>query len=42
LGNSCRYIEGYAAKLKLTPAAACLKVMAETERVLTLILASGK
>jgi hypothetical protein len=42
LGNSYRYIEGYAAKLKLSPAAACLKVMAETEKVLTLILRSGK
>nr|MBI9047359.1 hypothetical protein [Anaerolineaceae bacterium] len=41
LGNSFRYIEGYAKKLKLTPHAACLKVMAETEKVLILILGKG-
>jgi len=38
LGNSHRYIEGYAEKLKITPYSACLKVMSETEKVLTLIL----
>lgn len=38
LGNSYRYIKGYAEKLKLTPHSACLKVMAETEKVLSLIL----
>jgi hypothetical protein len=37
-GNSYRYIQGYAEKLKLSPQAACLKVMSETERVLNLIL----
>jgi len=38
LGNSYRYIERYSERLKLTPYTACLKVMAETEKVLTLIL----
>ena len=33
-----RYIQGYAEKLKLSPQAACLKVMSETEKVLNLIL----
>lgn len=37
-GNSYRYIQSYAEKLKLSPQAACLKVMSETERVLNLIL----
>jgi hypothetical protein len=37
-GNSYRYIQGYAEKLKLSPQAACLKVMSETEKVLNLIL----
>jgi hypothetical protein len=37
-GNSYRYIERYADKLKLSPQAACLKVMSETEKVLNLIL----
>jgi hypothetical protein len=37
-GNSYRYIQGYAEKLKLSPQAACLKVMSETERVLNQIL----
>ena len=37
-GNSYRYIERYAEKLKLSPQAACLKVMSETEKVLNLIL----
>ncbi|WP_319405766.1 antirestriction protein [uncultured Desulfosarcina sp.] len=37
-GNSYRYIGRYAEKIKLTPQAACLKVMSETEKVLNLIL----
>ena len=37
-GNSYRYIEGYAEKLKMNPYTACLKVMSETEKVLNLIL----
>ncbi len=37
-GNSHRYIERYAEILKITPYAACLKVMSETEQVLNLIL----
>ncbi len=38
MGNSFRYIKGYAEKIKLTPHGACLRVMAETEKVLNLIL----
>ncbi|PKN67574.1 MAG: antirestriction protein [Deltaproteobacteria bacterium HGW-Deltaproteobacteria-15] len=38
LGTSYRYIEGYAERIKVSPFTACLKVMAETEKVLTLIL----
>jgi hypothetical protein len=38
LGNSYKYIERYAEKLKITPYTACLKVMSETEKVLTIIL----
>lgn len=38
-GNSYRYIEGYAQKLKVEPYRACLKVLGEVEQVLTLILA---
>ncbi len=41
LGNTYRYIESYAEKVKLTPYSACLKVMSETEKVLTLILKGG-
>jgi antirestriction protein ArdC len=37
-GHSYRYIEGYAEKMKMTPHAACLKVLSETEKVLKLIL----
>jgi hypothetical protein len=37
-GNSYRYIERYAEKIKLSAQAACLKVMSETEKVLNLIL----
>ena len=40
-GNSYRYIEGYAEKAKLTPHAACLKVMSQTAKVLNLILKGG-
>ena len=38
LGNSHRYIERYAGKLKISPYSACLRVMSETEKVLSLIL----
>jgi hypothetical protein len=38
LGNSYRYIEHYAEKIKMTPHGACLKVISETEKVLCLIL----
>jgi antirestriction protein ArdC len=41
LGNSYRYIESYAEKLKISPHAACLKVLSETEKVLNLILKEG-
>jgi hypothetical protein len=37
-GHSYRYIERYADTLKMTPYTACLKVMSETEKVLSLIL----
>ena len=37
-GNTFRYIERYAEKLKLSPYSACLKVLGETEKVLNLIL----
>ena len=37
-GNSYRYIERYAEKVKMSPHAACLKVLSETEIVLKLIL----
>lgn len=36
--HSYHYIEGYALKMKLSPHAACLKVLSETEKVLKLIL----
>jgi len=38
IGNSYRYIEKYAEKIKMSPYKACLKVMSETEKVLNLIL----
>jgi hypothetical protein len=38
LGNSYRYIEKYADKLKMSPYSACIKVMSEVEMVLNLIL----
>ena len=37
-GNSFRYIEKYAEKIKMNPHSACLKGMSETEKVLNLIL----
>lgn len=37
-GNSYRYIEAYAKQLELSPHRACMKVLAETEKVLKLIL----
>lgn len=40
-GNSFKYIEKYAEKLKLSPYSACLKVLGETEKVLNLILVGG-
>ena len=40
-GHSYRYIEGFAQKINLTPHAACLKVLCETEKVLNLILKGG-
>ena len=38
IGNSYRYIEGYAAQLDLSPHKACLKVLSDTEKVLQMIL----
>ena len=40
-GHSYRYIEGYAEQMKMTPHAACLRVLSETEKVLNLIM-NGK
>jgi hypothetical protein len=40
LGNSYKYIEGYAAKLKMSVHAVSLKVMTDTEKILKLILLS--
>ena len=40
-GNSYRYIERYAKKLKLSPHSACFRVLGETEKVLNLILKRG-
>ena len=37
-GNSYKYIEGYAAEVKMSVYTACLKVLSETEKVLNLIL----
>jgi hypothetical protein len=39
-GHSYRYIEGYAEQMRMTPHAACLKVLSDTEKVLNLILKS--
>ena len=38
LGNSYRYIQRYASKLSLAPHQACMMVLADTEKVLSLIL----
>ena len=38
LGNSYRYIERYAQKIKLSPLSACTRVLGEVEQVLNLIL----
>ena len=38
IGNAYRYIDEYAKKIQMNPYTACLKVMSETEKVLTLIL----
>lgn len=38
IGNSYKYIDDYAKKLKMSPYTACLKVIADTEKVLNLIL----
>jgi len=37
-GNSYKYVESYAKKMNVTAHSACLKVLAETEKVLNLIL----
>ena len=37
-GNSYRYIKNYAEKIKMSPHKACLKVLADTEKILNLIL----
>lgn len=42
LGNSYRYIEGYAQKMEASPYAACLKVLSDTEKVLNLVLKGGE
>jgi hypothetical protein len=42
LGNSYKYIETYAEKIKLSPLAACTRVMGEVEKVLHLILEPAK
>jgi len=38
LGNNYRYIEGYAKEANLTPWQGCMKVISDTEKVLSLIL----
>ena len=38
IGNSYKYIERYAEKMKMSPSAACLRVLSDTEKVLNLIL----
>lgn len=38
LGNSFRYIERYAGKIKVSPYTACVRVLSDTEKVLNLIL----
>lgn len=41
-GNSYKYIESYAAQAGLTPVAACLQVICDTEKVLKLILGEDR
>ncbi len=41
-GNSYRYIESYAAQAGLSPVAACLQVLSDTEKVLKMILQENK
>ena len=38
LGNSYKYISGYAVKLKMSAHAVCLRVMADTEKILNIIM----
>ena len=38
LGNSYQYIERYAKNVNLTPWQGCMKVMSDTEKVLSLIM----
>lgn len=42
LGNSYKYIEGYASRINLSPLSACSKVLHEVEEVLNLILKGGE
>ena len=41
IGNSYRYIESYAKKIKMSAFSACFQVLTETEKVLNLILKGG-
>ena len=41
-GNSFKYIDRYAAELKMSAHKACLRVLSETEKVLNLILKGGE
>jgi len=41
LGNTFRYIKRYSEEIGMTPHGACLKVMAETEKVLALVLGNS-
>ena len=38
LGNAFRYIKRYSEEIGMTPHGACLKVMAETDKVLALVI----
>jgi len=42
IGNTYRYIDGYAKKLKMSAYSACVQVLQETEQVLNLILKGGE
>ena len=42
IGNSYKYIEGYAAQAGLSPVSACLEVLSDTEKVLKMILQENK